>query len=87
MASTTALVPEPVTRKAHVIEVKTSMLAVNRCDRCGAQAFVEARVKDDGKPALLFCAHHASLHWEVLMATCHGIADHRPALAVLEARK
>ena len=32
----------------------------DRCDRCGAQAFVRAELTNGGE--LLFCAHHAREH-------------------------
>lgn len=37
-----------------------SLTAVDRCDRCGAQAYVRARLHAGGE--LLFCAHHAREH-------------------------
>lgn len=73
---------------AHVIEVpEKSMSAQERCDRCGAQAYVEVALENG---TLLFCAHHAREHWDQgpkggLMAVPYAmIADHRPHLARLE---
>ena len=44
--------------------------AHDRCDRCGAQAYVGVRVRreDADAPAtlLLFCGHHAKVHTPVL---------------------
>ncbi|SER92657.1 hypothetical protein SAMN05216199_1458 [Pedococcus cremeus] len=37
-----------------------SLTAADRCDRCGAQAYVRARLYSGGE--LLFCAHHAREH-------------------------
>lgn len=37
-----------------------SLTAADRCDRCGAQAYVRARLHAGGE--LLFCAHHAREH-------------------------
>ena len=37
-----------------------SMTAADRCDRCGAQAYVRARLHAGGE--LLFCAHHGREH-------------------------
>jgi hypothetical protein len=48
---TTAVAPTPLT-------------AIDRCDRCGAQAYL--RVKLSGGGDLLFCAHHAKEHGEKL---------------------
>ena len=39
--------------------------AQDRCDRCGAQAYVRVVVNVD-KSALLFCVHHAREHSERL---------------------
>lgn len=38
--------------------------AADRCDRCGAQAFVRARIGDDLE--LHFCAHHGREHLDKL---------------------
>jgi hypothetical protein len=35
----------------------TPLNAVDRCDRCGAQAYVRATLLNGGE--LLFCGHHA----------------------------
>ena len=37
-----------------------SLTAADRCDRCGAQAYVRARLNTGGE--LLFCAHHGREH-------------------------
>lgn len=36
------------------------LTAADRCDRCGAQAYVRARLNGGGE--LLFCAHHGRQH-------------------------
>ncbi|MEX1907077.1 hypothetical protein L6241_02045 [Janibacter sp. Y6] len=36
------------------------LTAADRCDRCGAQAYVRARLHAGGE--LLFCAHHGREH-------------------------
>ena len=46
--------------------------ALDRCDRCGAQAFVRA-VLTAGD--LLFCAHHARAYGEVLAAKAVALED------------
>jgi hypothetical protein len=38
--------------------------ALDRCDRCGAQARVRATLAGGGD--LLFCGHHARLHADAL---------------------
>jgi hypothetical protein len=37
-----------------------TLSAADRCDRCGAQAYVRARLHTGGE--LLFCAHHGRQH-------------------------
>lgn len=55
------------------------MSAIHRCDRCGAQAYVEVMLSAGG--TLLFCAHHADEHNDKIMKLDAVIADHRPFLA------
>jgi hypothetical protein len=38
--------------------------ALDRCDRCGAQAYVRVELANGGE--LLFCAHHAREHADKL---------------------
>ncbi len=38
----------------------TPLTAADRCDRCGAQAYVRARLHAGGE--LLFCLHHSQDH-------------------------
>lgn len=40
--------------------MQTQLKATDRCDRCGAQAYL--RVEFAGGLELLFCAHHAREH-------------------------
>jgi hypothetical protein len=37
-----------------------TLSAADRCDRCGAQAYMRARLHAGGE--LLFCAHHGRQH-------------------------
>ncbi len=39
------------------LEAQTILTALDRCDRCGAQAYVRAVLSSGG--VLLFCNHHA----------------------------
>ena len=41
-----------------------TLTAADRCDRCGAQAFIRARLAGDME--LLFCAHHGRSHLDKL---------------------
>ena len=47
--------------------------ATDRCDRCGAQAYV--RVELAGGTELLFCAHHAREHEDKLREIAVSIHD------------
>ncbi len=49
-----------------------ALTAVDRCDRCGAQAYVRASLLTGGE--LLFCAHHAAEYRPALEAA--GAAFH-----------
>jgi hypothetical protein len=46
---------------------------VDRCDRCGAQAYVRAVLAGGGD--LLFCAHHGRKFSEALRSTGADIQD------------
>ena len=48
------------------------MTATDRCDRCGAQAYLRA---DYLGGSLLFCAHHARQHRDALLRTASAIVD------------
>jgi hypothetical protein len=49
------------------------LTAVDRCDRCGAQAYL--RVSLTGGGELLFCAHHAREHGEKLREIAEYVHD------------
>ena len=57
----------------------TGLSAVDRCDRCGAQAYV--RVELAGGAELLFCAHHARQHEDKLREVAITIHDETGRLA------
>jgi len=50
-----------------------SLSAADRCDRCGAQAYIRARLVNGGE--LLFCAHHGRQHLPLLQAKASEIQD------------
>jgi len=56
-----------------VILEQTPLNAVDRCDRCGAQAYVRATLLNGGE--LLFCAHHAKEYSERLKTVAASIQD------------
>jgi hypothetical protein len=50
-----------------------SLTAADRCDRCGAQAYIRARLATGGE--LFFCAHHGRKHLPELQSRCIEIRD------------
>lgn len=50
-----------------------SLSALDRCDRCGAQAYL--RVELAGGGDLLFCAHHAREHGDKLREIAVTVQD------------
>ena len=55
------------------------LTAADRCDRCGAQAYVRVRLVSGGE--LLFCGHHAREHLPKLRAEAADIQDESDRLA------
>lgn len=51
----------------------SKLTAADRCDRCGAQAYVRARLASGGE--LLFCGHHARQHLPALAGIAVEIMD------------
>ncbi|MGI4894091.1 MAG: DUF7455 domain-containing protein [Janthinobacterium lividum] len=49
------------------------MTAADRCDRCGAQAYVRVVLSAGGE--LLFCAHHGREHRDALREVARDIQD------------
>jgi hypothetical protein len=56
-----------------VILESTPLNALDRCDRCGAQAYVRATLLNGGE--LMFCAHHGKEYAEKLKAVAAAIQD------------
>jgi len=61
----------------------TPLNAVDRCDRCGAQAYVRATLLNGGE--LLFCAHHAKQYAEGLKPVVATIQDETAKLTASSA--
>jgi hypothetical protein len=57
----------------------TPLSAVDRCDRCGAQAYL--RVELAGGGDLLFCGHHAREHGDKLREIAVSVHDETSKLA------
>jgi ribosomal protein L37E len=51
----------------------SALSAADRCDRCGAQAYVRVTLTSGGE--LLFCAHHGREHSEKLRDIAITIHD------------
>jgi hypothetical protein len=49
------------------------LTAADRCDRCGAQAYLRVELQTGGE--LLFCAHHAREHGEKLKEIAVTLVD------------
>lgn len=50
-----------------------ALTAYDRCDRCGAQAYLRVELQSGGE--LLFCAHHAREHDEALREIASHVHD------------
>ena len=59
--------------------VMESLNAADRCDRCGAQAYVRVTLTSGGE--LLFCAHHGRAHSDKLKQVALNIHDETAKLA------
>jgi hypothetical protein len=51
----------------------TALTAVDRCDRCGAQAYLRVELAGGGE--LHFCAHHAREHGDKLREVAVSLHD------------
>lgn len=50
-----------------------ALSAADRCDRCGAQAYLKVELLSGGE--LMFCAHHAREHGDALKPLASAIHD------------
>lgn len=53
--------------------VESTLDASDRCDRCGAQAYLRVTLNSGGQ--LLFCAHHGRAHQDKLQQVALKIQD------------
>jgi hypothetical protein len=51
----------------------SGLTAADRCDRCGAQAYLRVELQSGGE--LLFCAHHAREHGDKLKEIAATVVD------------
>src|ERR1700752_1828602 len=56
-----------------------ALSAADRCDRCGAQAYLKVELLSGGE--LHFCAHHAREHGDALKAVAANVIDETHRLA------
>ncbi len=54
------------------LESEFSLTANDRCDSCGAQAYIRVRLE---RGELLFCAHHGKKYQEKLAGIAHSWHD------------
>jgi hypothetical protein len=60
--------------------VDTPLSAQDRCDRCGAQAYIRATLPSGAD--LLFCAHHGNAHRPSLLVAGAALHDETDRLLV-----
>lgn len=60
-----------------------ALTASDRCDRCGAQAYLRVELQSGGE--LLFCAHHAREHGDKLRTIAASVQDETHKLAATPA--
>ncbi|QTX04807.1 DUF7455 domain-containing protein [Agromyces archimandritae] len=67
------------------VETETAyeLTALDRCDACGAQAYIRVQVANG---ELLFCAHHGRKHQEKLSQIAHSWHDESARLLADTAR-
>ena len=59
--------------------IDDTLTAADRCDRCGAQAYLRVTLNSGGE--LLFCAHHGRVHSDKLQQVALKIQDESSRLA------
>ena len=62
-----------------------ALTALDRCDRCGAQAYLRVELQTGGE--LLFCAHHAREHGDKLREVAANVVDETHKLGNTPARR
>ncbi|MGZ4603576.1 MAG: DUF7455 domain-containing protein [Kineosporiaceae bacterium] len=67
----------------NAVTAPAPLTAADRCDRCGARAYI--RVVLPGGGELLFCGHHGRAHETALRAAEADIQDQSDALASIPA--
>jgi hypothetical protein len=65
--------------------VATPLTALDRCDQCGAQAYVRVTLEAGGE--LLFCGHHGRKHADALRPLASAWVDETDRLATAAATR
>jgi hypothetical protein len=65
------------------VATASPLTAADRCDRCGAQAYLRVELLSGGE--LLFCAHHAREHGDALKEVAANMIDETNKLAATPA--
>ena len=68
---------EQIAEEATDAALRRELTALDRCDVCGARAWVRAVMKSS---ELLFCGHHAAEHITALQETALYVQDDRAEL-------
>lgn len=76
MSTVTALQTPPVQKAATLID-RAPLNAADRCDTCGAKAYVAAVVNGT---ELLYCGHHGTKYEQRLRTVATSWLDERPKL-------
>lgn len=63
-------------------EMFETLTKANRCDRCGAQAYMRVVLPSGGE--LYFCAHHGQAHEAKLRESALSIYDEREKVGASE---
>ena len=61
------------------VTVTETLTAADRCDRCGAQAYLRVTLNSGGE--LLFCGHHGKAHSDKLRQVALKIQDETSKLS------
>ena len=64
-------------------QTPAALTALDRCDRCGAQAYLRVELQSGGE--LLFCAHHAREHGDKLRQVAATVVDETHKLSTTPA--
>lgn len=68
---------ESTTTLDRMVTPRRELTALDRCDSCGARAWVRAVL---GPSELLFCAHHGAQHLSALLMSADFVQDDRDLL-------